>query len=105
MVQKFDTAAFRAALDDKKTLVVDFYADWCGPCRMLSPVMDALSEELADKAEFVKINVDDNPDLSREYSIMSIPCVMVFKDGKLAGKKLGFAPKAAMQGFIEQYIG
>ena len=101
MVKAIDTAAFRAAMEEKKTLVVDFWAEWCGPCRMLAPVMEQLSDELAGKAEFVKIDVDDNPDLAREYSIMSIPCVMVFKGGALAGKNVGFVPKSAMKDFIE----
>ena len=104
MVEKFDTAAFRAAMEEKRTLVVDFFADWCGPCRMLAPVMETLSEELSEKAEFVKIDVDDHPDLAREYSIMSIPCVMVFKDGALAGKNVGYAPKETLKEFIEKSI-
>ncbi len=104
MVQVFDGAAFRAAMQEKKTLVVDFYADWCGPCRMLSPVMEKLSSLYEGQAEFVKINVDDNPDLAREYGIMSIPCVMVFKDGALAGKNVGFVPQSAMQEFIQKYL-
>ena len=104
MVQTFDTAAFKAAMEKKQTLVVDFWASWCGPCRMLAPVMEQVSEELSDRATFVKIDVDDNPDLAREYSIMSIPCVMVFKGGKLAAKNIGFVPKAAMQEFIEKNI-
>ena len=104
MVKAIDSAAFRAAMQGKKTLVVDFWATWCGPCRMLAPVMESLSDELAGKAEFVKIDVDDNPDLAREYSIMSIPCVMVFKDGALAGKNVGVVPKATMQAFIEKNI-
>lgn len=104
MVQTFDTAAFKAAMEKKQTLVVDFWASWCGPCRMLAPVMEQVSEELSDRATFVKIDVDDNPDLAREYSIMSIPCVMVFKNGGLAGKNVGFGAKAAMKEFIEKYI-
>lgn len=104
MVKAIDSAAFRAAMEAKKTLVVDFWAEWCGPCRMLAPVMDSLSEEMEGKAEFVKIDVDDNPDLAREFSIMSIPCVMVFKGGALAGKNVGFVPKAKMQEFIEANI-
>lgn len=103
MVKTFSGADFRAAMENKKALVVDFYADWCGPCRMLAPVMEKLSEEYPD-AEFVKINVDDNPDLAREYSIMSIPCVMVFKDGAAAGKNVGFVPKEAMKEFIDRHI-
>ena len=104
MVKTFDSAAFRAAMEEKKTLVVDFWATWCGPCRMLAPVMEALSEEMEGKAEFVKIDVDDNPELAREYSIMSIPCVMVFKGGALAGKNVGFVPQSAMKEFIEKHI-
>ena len=104
MVKEFNAAAFAGAMAEKKTLVVDFWAEWCGPCRMLAPVMEALSEEMEGKAEFVKIDVDDNPELAREYSIMSIPCVMVFKDGALAGKNVGFAPKDAMKEFIEKNL-
>ncbi len=104
MVTEFDTAAFDAAMDEKKTLVVDFYADWCGPCRMLAPVMETLAEDFEGKAQFVKINVDDNPELARRFSIMSIPCVMVFKGGTIAGKNVGFGAKAAMKEFIEKYI-
>ena len=103
MVKAMDSAAFRTALAEGKTLVVDFWAEWCGPCRMLGPVIDQLSEEISG-AEFVKVDVDDNPDLAREYSIMSIPCVMVFKGGAAAGKNVGFAPKQAMQEFIDKYI-
>lgn len=104
MVLKVDSAAFRSALFEGKTLVVDFYADWCGPCRMLAPVMEELSEEYADKAAFCKMNVDDNPDIAREYGIMSIPCVMVFKGGALAGKNVGFVPRAGMKEFLEKNI-
>ena len=104
MVKTFDGAAFRAAMEEKKTLVVDFWATWCGPCRMLAPVMEKLSEEYEGRAEFVKIDVDDNPDLAREYSIMSIPCVMVFKGGQLAGKQVGFVPQAAMKEFIDSKL-
>ena len=104
MVQTFDTAAFKAAMEKKQTLVVDFWASWCGPCRMLAPVMEQVSEELSDRATFVKIDVDDNPDLAREYSIMSIPCVMVFKNGAPVAKNVGFAPKKAMEEFIRKNI-
>ena len=104
MVKTFDGAAFRAAMEEKKTLVVDFWATWCGPCRMLAPVMEKLSDEYAGRAEFVKIDVDENPDLAREYGIMSIPCVMVFKGGALAGKNVGFVPQSAMKEFIDRYL-
>ena len=104
MVKELDTAAFRGALKEGKTIVADFWATWCGPCRMLAPVMETLSEEYADKAEFVKVDVDENPDLAREYSIMSIPCVMMFKNGELIAKNVGFAPKDAMKEFIDKNL-
>ena len=104
MVKELDTAAFRGALKEGKTIVADFWATWCGPCRMLAPVMETLSEEYADKAEFVKVDVDENPDLAREYSIMSIPCVMMFKNGELVAKNVGFAPKDAMKEFIDKNL-
>lgn len=88
----------------EKPVVCDFWATWCGPCRMLAPVFEDVSDKFEGKAEFVKIDVDDNPDLAREYSIMSIPCVMVFKGGALAGKNVGFVPQSAMKEFIEKHI-
>ena len=88
----------------EKPVVCDFWATLCGPCRMLAPVFEDVSDKFEGKAEFVKIDVDDNPDLARDYSIMSIPCVMVFKGGALAGKNVGFAPKDAMKEFIDKYI-
>ena len=104
MVKEMNTADFRAALNGEKALVVDFWAAWCGPCRMLGPVLDELSEEFADRADFIKVNVDENTDLAQEYGIMSISCVMAFKGGEVVGKNVGFVPKAAMKEFIEKNI-
>lgn len=104
MVREMNTAEFRSAIESGKTLVADFWAAWCGPCRMLAPVLDELSESFADKAEFVKVNVDDNPDLSQEYGIMSIPCVMIFRGGVVVEKNVGFVPKQVMSEFIEKNV-
>ena len=76
-------------LKSKNTVLVDFYADWCGPCRMLGPIMDEIGEE----HEVYKINVDDEEDLAREYGIMSIPCVIAFKDGKELSRSVGLVDK------------
>ena len=104
MVKEFDVMQFDEALAEKRTLVVDFWATWCGPCRMLAPVMESLSGEYEGKAEFVKVDVDENMELAQRYSIVSIPCVMVFKDGVPAGRSVGYATKETMQSFIDQKI-
>lgn len=104
MVKEINTADFKVALAEGKVIVADFWAVWCGPCRMLSPVLDELSEEFAGKAEFVKVNVDEELVLSQEYDIMSIPCVIVFKNGEAVAKNVGFLSKSAMKEFIEKNI-
>ncbi|MDG6925427.1 MAG: thioredoxin [Nitrososphaerota archaeon] len=72
--------------------VVDFYADWCGPCRMVSPIIESLSKDYTGRVKFVKVNTDDNPELAQRFGIMSIPTVMVFKDGKVASTTIGAGP-------------
>ena len=82
--------------------VVDFNATWCGPCRMLGPILDELSDEL-DDVEFFACDVDDNGDLAQAFGIQSIPAVGVFKNGKLVDMSVGFKPKAAMEHFITSH--
>ena len=80
-------------------VVVDFYADWCGPCQMLAPVLEQLEKETSIK--IVKINVDETPDIARAFRIMSIPTLMLFKDGKLLKKELGYMPIERLREFIK----
>ena len=80
-------------------VVVDFYADWCGPCQMLAPVLEDLEKETSIK--IVKINVDEIPDLARQFRIMSIPTLMLFKDGKFVKKELGYMPIERLREFIK----
>ena len=80
-------------------VVVDFYADWCGPCQMLAPVLEQLEKETSIK--IVKINVDETPDIARAFRIMSIPTLMLFKDGKLVKKELGYMPIERLREFIK----
>lgn len=82
-------------LKSEKTVVADFNADWCGPCKMLSPVLEEVSEELTN-VKFVSINVDDESDLAEDYDIVSIPCLIVFKNGEEADRSVGLISKDAL---------
>jgi thioredoxin 1 len=97
------TQQFDEILKNSKTPVFcDFYATWCGPCKMLSPVVDEVAEELAGKLEFIKVNVDENIELAARYGVMTIPTVMIFKNGEQVAKSVGFSPKDEVLDFIEQ---
>lgn len=105
MVKEINDASFESeVIKNTKPVVVDFWAPWCGPCKMLAPVMDEVEGELGDKVEFVKVNVDDNPVTSQTYGIASIPSVLVFKDGKVAKTLVGFRPKAAILAEINSVL-
>lgn len=83
-------------LENEKPVLVDFYATWCGPCRMLTPILEQVIEESKDEFEIFKIDVDECEDLAREYGIMSIPTLIVFKDGKQVKKEIGLRNKSAI---------
>ena len=97
----FETEVIKSAVP----VLVDFYADWCGPCKMVAPTMDKLSEEYAGKVKFVRINVDDNQGLASKYDIMSIPTAMLFKNGTLEDSVIGAYPEAAYRQRIDRVLG
>ena len=87
---------FDELLQDGKLVIVDFWATWCGPCRMLSPILDEVEEEMHDKISVVKVNVDDADEIAARYRIMSIPTLLFFKDGQVVDKTVGAMPKPAL---------
>lgn len=92
------------ALRAKGTVLVDFWAPWCGPCRMVGPVLEALSDEYADKLTIAKLNVDENGDTAVAMGVSGIPTMIMFKDGKEAERVVGAMPKPALTEFIKRHI-
>ena len=88
-------------LKSDKVCLVDFYADWCGPCKMMSPVIDKIAEELGEKVKVGKVNSDENRDLVIKYQIMSIPSIFVIKDGKVVKNFVGVTPKDEIMGYLK----
>ena len=95
---------FNELIAGSKPVVCDFFATWCGPCKMLAPVLEDVSSEYAAKAEFVKVDVDNAPALSAKYGIMSIPFVAVFKNGDMAAKSIGFMPEGEVRQFLDENL-
>lgn len=100
MVAHITDNDFPATVASGVTLV-DFWAPWCGPCRMIAPVLDELAGELGGQARIVKINVDENPEVAGQFGVMSIPTLILFKDGKPVNKMIGGQPKPQIRALIE----
>ena len=100
-VAKVSDSSFDAdVLKSADPVLVDFWAEWCGPCRVIAPMLEEVATELQGKLKIVKLNVDENPQTASKYGIMSIPTLMIFKNGELASRQVGAAPKQKLQQWI-----
>ena len=101
MTEKTTDATFATdVLNSSEPVVVDFWAEWCGPCRMIAPALDEISHEMEGKVKIVKLNVDENPAVAAQYGIRSIPTLLIFKNGQLASQKVGAASKTELSKWI-----
>ncbi len=98
--QSFETDV----LNSTDPVVVDFWAEWCGPCRMIAPALEEISNEMAGKVKIVKLNVDENPRVAAQFGIRSIPTLMIFKGGQLAAQKVGAASKGDLSKWISSSV-
>jgi len=88
-------------LNSDKPVLVDFWAEWCGPCKMIGPALEEISNELGDKVTIAKLNIDDNPDAPAKYGVRGIPTMILFHKGEIVETKVGAAPKSALKGWLE----
>jgi thioredoxin 1 len=99
-----DATFDQEVINNEKTVLVDFWAEWCGPCRAVSPILDQIAHEHADKLDIVKLNVDDNPALAAKYQITSIPAMKVFQKGEVVKTVIGAKPKPALEADLAAYL-
>jgi thioredoxin 1 len=104
MVKEINIEQFNELLSGKKPFVCDFFATWCGPCKMLSPVMDEVSENFSQKVDFVKVDIDKNFELAANYGVMSVPCVMFFDGGDVKDKTIGYSSTDEITEFVTKNL-
>jgi thioredoxin 1 len=103
-VQQLTDSDFESTVNGGKPVFVDFWAPWCGPCRIVGPIVEELAPTYEGKAVIAKMNVDDNPMVAQRFGVTSIPTLMMFKNGKLVDRMVGAAPKNALQSFIDRNL-
>jgi len=95
---------FSQVVEQSGSVLVDFWAPWCGPCKMIAPVLEEIDSEIGDKLKITKLNVDENPETASRFGVMSIPTLLVFKDGQVVDKIVGFQPKDALVGTLNKHL-
>ena len=103
-VQQLTDSDFDSTVNGGKPVFIDFWAPWCGPCRIVGPIVEELAPNYDGKAVIAKMNVDDNPQVAQRFGVTSIPTLMMFKDGKLVDRMVGAAPRNALQQFIDKNL-
>ncbi len=96
--------SFKNEVEETGTVLVDFWAPWCGPCKMIAPILEDLDKEVGEQLKIAKVNVDDNPESASRFGVMSIPTLIVFKDGQPVDKIVGFQSKDALKNVVTRHI-
>ncbi len=105
MVAEINTSNFKSeVIDSDKLTIVDFFANWCGPCRKLSPILEEVQNEIGDNVKFTKIDTDDNIDVAKEYQVSGLPTLLVFKNGEVVERMVGLMPKSSIITNIERHL-
>ncbi len=104
MLYVSDDTFEKEVLQSSQPVLVDFYADWCGPCRAIAPIVEEIARELSDRLKVVKLDVDQNPETAMQYGVQSIPTLIIFKDGKEVERLIGYMSKAKLMSKIEPHL-
>lgn len=104
MAKIVNSNEFKESIKEEGVVVVDFFANWCGPCKMLAPIFEELSNEMEGKTQFIKVDVDQSVDIAREYGVQSIPTMAIIKNGQPVETMVGFLPKDVIKSNIENYL-
>ncbi|HCV21387.1 MAG TPA: thiol reductase thioredoxin [Gammaproteobacteria bacterium] len=99
-----DDSFKQEVLESEKPVLIDYWAEWCGPCKMIAPVLDELADEYADKVQVAKLNIDDNPATPPKYGIRGIPTLMLFKNGEVEATKVGAVSKTQLAAFLDEHL-
>jgi thioredoxin 1 len=104
IIHTSDAAFERDVLNADRPVLLDFWAEWCGPCKMIAPILDSLADEYKDRLRVVKLNIDENPQTPPKYNIRGIPTLLLFRDGAVAAQQVGAVSKSQLESFIKAHV-